>query len=109
MGGESGPTGDSRRARRAASTAGAILIASLSAGPAPASPASATIERDFRELQALAATCDDPRLRLSAPHVVIANRESRRLARQMLRVEPARCAGVAATARARLSEWAGNP
>jgi hypothetical protein len=89
--------------------AGVVLTFFLSTAPAPASPASPELERDFRELQALAAGCDDPRLNLSAPHVVVVEQESRRLASAMLRIEPARCAGIAAAARARLSSWVGNP
>lgn len=88
----------------------------LAAAAAAALAAPAAGQRDTAEdrawhmtLSDIARTCDDPVLNLPSPHVIQHRREAARLARAMLRADPARCPGVAAQAQAQLQARIGEP
>lgn len=86
--------------------AGASLLLALLAGPAPAQRSD---RGDYEALRAIAAGCDDRRLRPSGMHVWREAYEIRHLLEGLLRVDPARCPGLPEAGLAQLRRMLGEP
>jgi hypothetical protein len=85
------------------------LFAAAAAAPAAAQRDSAEYRTWYGTLREIARGCDDPVLDLPAPHVMRYRRDARELVAAMLRADPAKCPGVAASAREQLRARIGEP